>query len=115
MKWNAILSVIFIVGYLIYYFIILILLYIRYHDFLILKLKENPNYEEDLGGLWVGNGGKWIGGNFRFRSPLPIVDKTKDKKIQEAINDHNKLIRVFWYSALGLIPIIIFLNIINRL
>ncbi len=113
MKWNAILSVIFIVGYIIYFFIILILLYIRYQDFLLLKLKENPKYEEDLGRLWVGNGGKLMAGNFRFRSPLPIVDNTKDKRIQEAINDHNKLIRVFWYSALGLIPLLILLNIIN--
>ena len=98
-----------------YLFVLLIIAQIKYSNFLKNVRKTKPDYKEDLGGLWVGdNGGKWIAGTYHFRTPLPIALKTKNVKIQNLIDSHDKTIKIFWVSACILLPTtIIIANLID--
>lgn len=77
--------------------------------------KTKENFKEDLGGLWLGNkGGNWMAGKYMFRTPLPISVRTKNAGLNQLIDSHNKTIKLFWLSALILLPVvIIILNLIN--
>lgn len=99
---------------IIYFFILAILANIRYRTFLNEIRKINPDFKEDLYGLWVGDGGKWMAGEYMFRTPLPINYKSDNINITELIKVHDKIIKIYWVSVITVLPIlIIVLNIIN--
>jgi len=99
----VILSLILI--YIIVAFILLITAFIKYKTFLELKRKIEPEYVENLGGLWVNDGGGWLAGSFQFRTPLPIEDKSKDENIIKAVSEHNKIITYYWIWMLSILPV----------
>lgn len=107
-------SVILIFATIIYLFTLLIIANARYSKFIRLMRKTKPDFEEDLGGLFVGDGGKfiWGFGEYWFRTPLYINAKTKDPDIIDAIKRHDKIIKLFWISVVTVLPtVIIILNI----
>lgn len=60
------------------------------------------------------NGGGWMSGAYRFRTPLAISFKTKNAELNQRISSHNKTIKLFWISAVILLPgVIVILNLIN--
>ena len=68
--------------------------------------KLEPDFEEDLGGLWVTKkGGRWLAGTYFFRTPLPISIRTKNKELQKLIDSHDRIIKLFWLSAITLLPV----------
>ena len=111
---NDPISVITIFASIFYLFGLLIVANIRYSKFIRTIRKTQPNFSEDLDGLYVGDGGKFLLGNgeYWFRTPLPINAKTNDLETLIAIKRHDKIIKIFWISVLTIIPgVIIFLNI----
>lgn len=58
--------------------------------------------------------GRWIGGEYRFRPPLPLTIETRDDEIMELVRSHNEVTKLFWISAVVVIPsVLIALNLIN--
>jgi hypothetical protein len=102
-------------GTILYLFIILIIAQIKYSIVLDYIRKIKPNYRESLSGLWVAdNGGKWIAGTYYFRTPLPLYIDTKNLELKKLIDKHNLIIKIFWISAITVLPaVIILLNVIN--
>jgi|GEM_PF-3858789 len=92
----------------------LIVQYRLYKSFLKAKQTEQPNYQEDLHGFFIGEGGKWLGNAFTFRTPLPISDDSKNEQVREAIAKHNKAIGVYWVIIAALIATIVLMNFIDR-
>ena len=87
-------------------FILINIAYFRYKTFLKLKRLEDPDYKEDLGGLFVGDGGRMAGGGFMYRTPFPIEDDSQDENIIQAVKAHNRIIKLFWLTNLLILPII---------
>jgi hypothetical protein len=85
--------------------ILLITAYVKYKTFLELKRKIEPEYVENLGGLWVNDGGGWFAGTFQFRTPLPIEDKSNDESIKKAVSEHNKIITYYWIWMISILPV----------
>ncbi|MCT4666183.1 MAG: hypothetical protein N4A45_13235 [Flavobacteriales bacterium] len=87
----------------------------KYASFIDYIKKIKPDYKEDLGGLWVTDkGGGWVSGEYWFRTPLPIAIKTKNKKLKKLVQSHDKTIKLFWISAIIILPaIIVVLNLMN--
>tara|TARA_R110002049_G_scaffold186306_2_gene354557 strand:+ start:1520 stop:1870 length:351 start_codon:yes stop_codon:yes gene_type:complete len=114
MDLNKLLALVLIPSLIIYFFVLLIIARIRYSTFLNLVKRKESNYKENLGGLFVGNGGKFVYGfvEYWFRSPLPINYKSNDTETKNAIKKHDSIIRLFWISAVTFIPItILILNL----
>jgi hypothetical protein len=102
---------------ILYFFALLLMLQIRYSTFLEQIRKNDPDWREDLGGLIVGkNGGKFISGfsKYWFRSPVSINCNSADSSVQDAIIKHDKLIKLFWISAVIILPVVIIIcNLID--
>ena len=111
-----IISVSLIGGTVIYLFVLAIIAQIRYVSFIDYIKTIKPDYNEDLDGLYIGGdkGGGWVGGEYLFRTPLPITIKTKDKEILKLVDSHNLIINIYWISVITVIPtVIIILNLID--
>ncbi len=109
-----IISGLLIFGVILYLFILAIIARVRYADFLNTIRKIQPDFEENLNGLWVGDGGKWMAGEYWFRTPFYINYKCDDEEIMRLIKKHDKIIKLYWISVVTILPIvIIILNIIN--
>lgn len=89
---------------MIYFFVLAIILKIKYNLFLEEVRKKDPDFEEDLGGFTTGG---WAGGTYYLRTPLPIAYKSKDERIQRRIDSHDKIIKLFWISIVILLPSIL--------
>lgn len=114
---HDIFSIILIFATILYLFVLLIIANVRYSTFIQLMRKTKSDFEEDLGGLFVGDGGKYIPGfgEYWFRAPLPINAETKDPKILYAIKKHDEVIKLFWISAIFILPlVIIILNLTEK-
>jgi len=112
---SEIISIILIAATILYLLILLIVAQNKYSDFLAQVKKTKADFKEDLGGFWVTKkGGDWVVGDYWFRSPLPIAFKTKDPTLKKLVDAHDKIIRLFWISAIVLLPsVIIVLHLIN--
>lgn len=112
---SEVISVLLIGGTIVYLLILLVLAQIKYSDFIQYIKKIDPEYKENLDGLWVTEkGGGWLNSDYVFRSPLPISIKTEDNQLNELVKTHNKTIKLFWISALIITPcVVIILHLIN--
>ena len=102
-------------GTIIYLFVLLIIAQNKYSTFIDYAKKIESDYKEDLSGLWVTDkSGGWVAGEYWFRTPLPIAIKTKNKELKKLVDSHDKTIKLFWISAITVLPgLIIILNLIN--
>lgn len=96
----------------VYLCVIVALLHIRYRKFIDKVHQTQPDFKEDLGGLWVTKkGGGWIGTKYVFRTPLPINYQTQNEELKELIRRHDVLLYYYWIGiTFGTFIIICLLN-----
>ena len=100
---------ILISGTLVILFALTIVARIRYSIFLDEVRKVNPEWSENMNGLFGKDGGEfvWGFGEYWFRPPFPITFNTKNKRIKEARIKHNQTIKLFWIVMISWIPLLI--------
>lgn len=86
------------------------LLQFRYRKFIGKVHQTQPDFIEDLGGLWVTKkGGGWIGNKYVFRTPLPINYQTQNEELKKLIKRHDVLLYYYWIGITGGTLLILYL------
>ncbi len=87
--------------------IIGILSNIKYRIFLEFIRQEDDELNNHID---YDKAGWWVGGTYVFKFPMPIIRNSIYPGTQKVILQHNRLVRIFWFCFVLLIPLIFILN-----
>lgn len=107
MNTHEILYMIIVPPLLIYFVLLFFIAVKRHRNFLDLISETKPNYIDNMGDFNVFNPfgyyNKTNGKNI-YHAILPTNEKSDDPELSRSIKRHNKILEVFWLSAIILIP-----------
>lgn len=87
-----------------FYFVVLILIAkFRFDKFTDAIINEKPDYLKNLGNLNIGESAKFGNSYLLFTSLFPINEVVADRKINDLIKSHSKIVTIFWMSVVILV------------